>query len=133
MPENAGDIVLPVRLSTEEAEAVWRQLESRAHVSGQRTGQAFQEGAAGVEKAGGSFLTLRERLLAYRREETQQTRATRFFAQEFSQLIPVGADVAGTLSRLALVLGAGGVFGIAIEGAKWAVESFVASQRRATV
>jgi hypothetical protein len=128
---SGGDIVLPIRLSTEEAERAWADMQEHARRSGRATAEAFDAGAKPLREAGGLFGDLREKMLAYRREETQQSRATRFFAQEFASLIPVGGEVSHNLSKLALVLGGGMGLGAALELAKWAIESFVEAERKA--
>lgn len=122
MPLDGGDIVLPIKLSTEEAEQALVDFRQRAQASGQAAAKGFDDGA---KAAGGGAKTLIASLQEYRREQTQSSRAARFFANEVVSFVPglntAGAGVRG-LASLLIEGAAGGLgFGLALEGVKLAV------------
>src|SRR5690242_7338367 len=101
MPETSDEIVLPLVLATEKAEADLEQFKGRAKQHGQQAVKAFEDGTRGVE-SGNFFDRHRGKMLEYRREEVQQQRSTRFFANELMSLVPAGAQAAGAISKIAV-------------------------------
>src|SRR5574337_1043617 len=118
------EIVIPIRLSDEEANRVLEAIRQRAGATGQAVQAAISGSPGGGREAGGFFDSLREKLLAYRREETQQARTSRFLAMEF-QNVANAAGLSGTALQKVTQLFIGGLgIGLAVNALGMAVGYF---------
>jgi hypothetical protein len=114
-------IVIPVRLDDEEARRMWAQLQERFKNTPSPT----------VPKPGapddpiGFFGNLREKLMAYRREEVQQARLTSFFAQQFGGLGQAVGISSGAIRTFTALAAQGFGIGLGIEVLRLGVSHFM--------
>lgn len=122
MPLEGGDIVLPVKLSTEEAEQLWAQLKEKL----ERNPPKVPPPAPPSPDVPKGWKGLTDRIFEYRSEQLQSNRATRFFANELASLVP-GMNTASASMRSLVGVALEGAtvglgFGLAMEAVKAAVQ-----------
>jgi hypothetical protein len=133
MAESDG-LQIPVGFSLDEARAALKQLEEMARAAGQKVKVDLGDGAAkSAEKAASGFGSLAEKLQAYRREESQQTRTIRFLTGELQGMLPIGSKTAETLGRIGTIFAGGIGWGLAFEGVKFAIGKVVEKMNEAEV
>lgn len=111
------------RFEHDSAQAV---SQMQRYVGAEKSVTAAMEGSQRSAGAyAGAFGKLEQALQHYRREETQQTRSTRFFARELAELIPGSAGQAAT--ALGILATSGSALGIGIEVGKLAIQALAKS------